>query len=50
MICHNHLNTKGEDMGDKGKMDKGQHEPRKEAKLSLKEKRKLKKEKKSASD
>jgi hypothetical protein len=32
-------------MGDKGKKDKGQREQRKKAVLSLKEKRKLKREK-----
>ena len=36
-------------MADKGKMDKAQREPQKQAKHSLKEKRKLKKEKKSGS-
>jgi hypothetical protein len=35
------------DMGDKGKKDKGKREQQKTAKLSPKEKRKLKKEKKS---
>jgi hypothetical protein len=34
------------DMGDKGKKDKGKREQQKTAKLNLKEKRKLKKEKK----
>ena len=34
-------------MGDKGKRDKGKREQRKEAQLSLKEKRKLKREKKN---
>ncbi len=33
-------------MGDKGKRDKSQHELKKKAKLSLKEKRHLRKEKK----
>ena len=33
-------------MGDKGKKDKGKKEPRKKAQLTLKEKRKLKNEKK----
>ena len=33
-------------MGDKGKRDKGKREQQKQAKLSLKEKRKLKQEKK----
>jgi hypothetical protein len=33
-------------MGDKGKRDKGRREEQKKAKLSIKEKRKLKKEKK----
>ena len=33
-------------MGDKGKKDKGQREPMKKAQLTLKEKRKAKKEKK----
>ncbi len=33
-------------MGDKGKRDKAKREVKKEAKLSIKEKRKLKKEKK----
>ncbi len=33
------------DMGDKGKRDKGRREQQKKAKLNLKEKRKLKKEK-----
>jgi len=36
-------------MGEKGKKDKAQREPQKEAKLDLKEKRKLKQEKKSQS-
>ena len=35
-------------MGDKGKKDKGGREPRKEAKLTQKEKRKLKEAKKAA--
>jgi hypothetical protein len=35
-------------MGDKGKRDKGGRETKKEAKLSTKEKRKVKKEKKLA--
>ncbi len=34
------------DMGDKGKKDKGKKEQKKKAQLNLKEKRKLKKEKK----
>lgn len=34
------------DMGDKGKKDKGKKEQQKKAQLNLKEKRKLKKEKK----
>jgi len=34
------------DMGDKGKKDKGKREQQKKARLNLKEKRKLKKEKK----
>ena len=34
-------------MGDKGKKDKGKREQRKQAKLSPKEKRKLKREKKN---
>jgi hypothetical protein len=34
-------------MGDKGSKDKGKREPQKKAQLSLKEKRKLKKEKKN---
>jgi len=36
----------GTDMGDKGKKDKGKKEQQKKAHLNLKEKRKLKKEKK----
>jgi hypothetical protein len=36
-------------MGDKGKMDKGQEKNLKQPKLNLKEKRKLKKEKKATS-
>lgn len=36
-------------MGDMGKKDKGRKEPQKKALLSLKEKRKLKKEKKNKS-
>jgi len=36
-------------MGDKGSRDKAKKEPRKEAKLTIKEKRKLKKEKKKGS-
>lgn len=36
-------------MGDKGKMDKAKREPQKQAKLSLKEKRAVKKEKKPSS-
>ena len=35
-------------MGDKGKRDKGKREQRKQAKLTPKEKRKLKREKKNA--
>jgi hypothetical protein len=35
-------------MGEKGKKDKGKRETKKAAKLSLKEKRKIKKEKKTA--
>ena len=35
----------GMDMGEKGKKDKGQREKQKEPKLSLKEKRQVKKEK-----
>ena len=35
------------DMGDKGKKDKGKREQQKKAKLNLKDKRKLKKEKKN---
>jgi hypothetical protein len=38
-------NSKGVDMGDKGKKDKGRREDQKKAKLTLKEKRKRKKEK-----
>ena len=39
---------KGErEMGDKGKKDKGKREHQKKAQLGLKEKRKIKKEKKS---
>ena len=39
---------KGEtEMGDKGKKDKGKREPQKKAQLGLKEKRKLKREKKN---
>jgi hypothetical protein len=34
-------------MGDKGKRDKGGREPQKKAQLTLKEKRKLKQEKKN---
>jgi hypothetical protein len=34
-------------MGDKGKMDKGKKEPQKKAQLTLKERRKLKREKKN---
>ena len=37
----------GRDMGDKGKKDKGKREGQKTAKHTLKEKRKLKKEKKN---
>lgn len=36
-------------MGEKGKMDKALREPQKQAKLSLKEKRKMKKDKKAPS-
>lgn len=35
-------------MGDKGKKDKGKRETRKKAQVTLKEKRKLKKEKKNS--
>ncbi len=40
------LKRGGIDMGDKGKKDKGRKEELKKAKLNLKEKRKMKKEKK----
>ncbi len=43
-VVFNHGET---DMGDKGSKDKGKREQRKKAQLSLKEKRKLKKEKKN---
>ena len=42
-----HLNQGEIEMGDKGKKDKGKKEHQKKAQLNLKEKRKVKKEKKN---
>jgi hypothetical protein len=44
--CREFLKAKGDEMGDKGKKDKGKREDQKKDKNSLKEKRKQKKDKK----
>jgi len=50
LFRYNLRNSGGIGMSDKGKKDKRNHEKRKEAQHSLKEKRQLKKDKKQASN